>query len=169
MRSLLGRAWRILLTVTVLCLVGCGKSPSPTGPSSTDSPVNFTTSRVSLFADDFRLEIDGVVYRGNTLISRLTSDSGNPTYCTLEVYWIEHDVQMRLFIYFNADQGSWWSNEIRTYNGKKSGDWVYYRGEFFKTPLGGTFTADALALRTTGATSEKGLLTFKNLRLQAFK
>lgn len=70
---------------------------------------------------------------------------------------------------FNADQGSWWSNELSTYNGKQPGNWVFYRGEFFRTPRAGTFTAHILKLRTTSEKPEVGFLIFKNLRLQAFK
>jgi hypothetical protein len=166
----MGRS-QIAAVLAVLACAGCAGCSYPVGPSSINSPVNWTTSRVSLEADDLWLEIDGVTFRANVAPSnvRLHSDPGTPTYCTLEVTWFEHDVEMRVYLYFTAGQGAWWSDEVRTYNGKRSNNWVYYRGDFFRSPLGGSYTASALTLRSTNATRDVGFLSFKNLRLRAFK
>ncbi len=165
----MGCVRRLVFTVAILFCVGCAGCSYPQSPSSINSPVSWTTSRVSLEADDMWLDIDGVVYRGNVTPSFLHSDPGDATYCSLEITWLEHGQEMRLFLYFGSDRGAWWSPEVRTYNGKKSNDWLYYRGEFFRTPLGSTFTSSTLTLRPTSAAGSQAFLNFKNLRLRAFK
>jgi hypothetical protein len=51
---------------------------------------------------------------------------------------------MRTNFYFTLTDTEWWVNEIRTYNGKSGtdADWVYYYGEFFRSPIGTTFSGD---------------------------
>jgi len=76
---------------------------------------------------------------------------------------------MRLVFNFRNDGKEWWSDEIRTYNGRTPGDWIYYRGEFFRSPLGTRFQG---SLEIEGK-SEDGLnlagkIHFENLSLEAY-
>jgi hypothetical protein len=51
--------------------------------------------------------------------------------------------EVRFFTYFYSDgSSSWWSNEMRTYNGQASADWLFYTGMFFQTPYGSSFRGD---------------------------
>ncbi len=134
-------------------------------------PVSWQTDTVSLAADDFYIYTNGLYYNANSNnVSnfRVSSDPGSPNYTTLEITWQEDGKEMRLYIYFKADGSKWWSEEIRTYNGRDPGDWAYYHGSFFNRPLGATYTGDFSIVSDT--TSEfSGKLYFKNLRLQAFR
>ena len=72
---------------------------------------------------------------------------------------------MRYFIYFNADSSNWWSEEMRTYNGQQPyGDWLFYYGTFFKSPIGKVFTGN-LDLSNDPADSIRGELHLHGLTL----
>jgi hypothetical protein len=128
----------------------CGTSPSPflyagacqpgsdVGPSP--NPVAWHTPTVSLTADDFWIMADGQRYTSASAIVNVHSDPGWATYTTLELIWTENGREMRMFIYFYANSTSWWSDEIRTYNGQTGyGDWLYYYGTFFASPVGSAY------------------------------
>jgi hypothetical protein len=135
--------------------------------SQDGNAVSWSTTRASLEADDFSIVVDGKTFTAQDVDVDAQSDPGDTQNCTLELIWQEQGVEMRLFIYFEADGTNWWSDEVRTYNGKASPDedWVYYIGTFFQTKLGETFTGDIDLQSTSGGT---GTVHFKNLRLQAF-
>lgn len=170
-----GRVVALLILLGCAEFAGCRRGPAAPSnppsnpPSESASPVRWVTQRASLEADDFRLEVNGTTFRGNAVPSRLHSDPGNATYCTLEVEWLEQGREMRMNIYFDSDRLSWWSNEIRSYNGKSPGNWVYYRGTFFRSPLGQGFQTGDLTLTSTPETAESARLSVKNLRVTAFK
>lgn len=117
--------------------------PGAGTPASDDAPsVGWTTDRVALFADDVRLEVNDLEFGDDVWPRSLDSDPGRSDYWTLEVVWLEHDVEQRLNMYFGSDGTDWWVDEIRTYDGHERGEWVYAYGPFFRTPLGEAFEGD---------------------------
>jgi hypothetical protein len=56
------------------------------------------------------------------------SDPGDRRYRTLEVTWRERGVEMRMNIYFAADDTHWWATEVRVYDGSADGDWIGWGG-----------------------------------------
>ena len=125
---------RLGLLVGALGLAGCGTP----GPLDTD-PVAWQTATVSLAADDFWIVADGQSFPAPSVAVDVHSDPGEPASTTLEVTWRDHDREMRFLAYFSADETSWWSDEIRTYDAQASGEWLYYEGTFFKSPIGAPF------------------------------
>lgn len=119
-----------------------GACPTASDAGSSLNPVAWNTPTVSLTADDFWIMADGQRYTSANTVVNVHSDPGSATYTTLELIWTEDGREMRLFIYFQADSTSWWSNEIRTYNGQAYGDWLYYYGTFFASPLGAAYRGD---------------------------
>lgn len=152
-------------------------SQSPTlPPGATPSPVQgnsikWKTNTVSLEADNFYIVADGKQYLANTGNVDIHSDPGSPNYTTLESTWQENDVEMRLFMYFAAENGKWKVSEVRTYNGKQPGNWIFYDG-FAGEQLGTTLVKTTFDL--TGKPSDDpnyntpGSIHFENLRLEAF-
>ncbi|MBA2255500.1 MAG: hypothetical protein H0W07_10350 [Chloroflexi bacterium] len=72
---------------------------------------------------------------------------------------------MRMNLYFAADEGSWWVSELRTYNGAVNGDWLFYGGPLFRTPLGQSFIGDIDLVSADG----RGRLQFKGARIEPFR
>lgn len=132
-------------------------------------PILFETQQVSLRAQAIKIEVGGKQFATTTPMD-VNGDPGTPEYTTLELTWWEHGVEMRMNIYFKSDGGQWWSEEIRTYNGKKQGDWAYYRGDFFRSPLGQPFVGDLDVTAATGGPDDgaSGRLRIPGLRLEAF-
>jgi len=133
------------------------------------NPVNWRTNSVSLQADDFYITANGEKYFARVNPISIQSDPGNSTYTTLELIWQERNKEMRLFIYFNANEREWWSPEIRTYNGRDPADWIFYTGGyFFRSPLGQQYSAPEWNLYSDINNPELNNIHFKNLRIQAF-
>jgi hypothetical protein len=162
------RSQFVRLCLTVLGAIAVSQCADSTGTSGN---LSWSHGGVSLQADDFSIEVNGVLYRGNVPGVRVDGDPGIGDFKTLEIEWTEHGTEMRLFIYLKADAGKWWSNEIRTYDGAPDSDgtrWVYYYGPFFETATGSSFTGD---VDLTSDDSDNGVvakLHFTNLRLSAF-
>ena len=107
------------------------------------NPVAWTTPSVTLAAADFWIIADGERYGDDRAELEVHSDLGSPTYTTLELVWREREREMRFFIYLYADPTSWWSAEMRTYDGQPAGDWLFYNGAlFFKSPIGQVYRHD---------------------------
>lgn len=154
------------------------RKKAASGEVPTNNPISWMTPYVSLTADNFYIRIGKINYTSTKNKLTLHSDPGNPNYKTLEAIWYEFNpeindtVEMRMFIYFKSDGLYWWSDEIRTYNGNKQGDWIYYRPissdkPFFKTLNGRPFIAKGdtrIASTPIGA----GYILFTNLRLHPF-
>ncbi len=130
---------------------GCSSQESPGSPgsgpgspsSTSTNPVAWMTSTVSLHASDFWIVADGQTYLANPNAVDVHSDPGDSMYTTLELTWTERGREMRFFTYFYSDGSSnWWSNEMRTYNGQMTANWLFYTGMFFQTPYGNAFTGD---------------------------
>lgn len=132
------------------------------------NPVNWSTNRVSLEADDFFIIAADDTFYANVDTVDVDSDPGDSAYCTLELIWQEKNVEMRLFIYFISDGTDWWSEEFRTYNGQHQADWIYYYGTFFKSPLGLPYTHNFEQASSDTGNTYTGKIYFENLRLQAF-
>jgi hypothetical protein len=129
------------------------------------NPVSWNTGVVSLTADDFYIDASGVKYLANVPGVSVGGSSS-----TLELTWIEHGSDMRLYIYFAKDATNWWSYAIRTYDGAMNDGtrWIYYSGEFFKSALGTQFQGDVDLTSGGSDNGVAGKLHFKNLRLSAF-
>jgi hypothetical protein len=141
--------------------------PVPTVVNLDTYAVHWQTPVVILAADAFSIEADGRTFFGNTPTIDIRSDPGHDTYRTLELVWYEHNVEMRLNMYFTADDTSWWVKEIRTYNGQQPGDWISYFGEFFRTPKGQIFLGN-VDLTSDPHNAYRGKLHFRNLHLAAW-
>jgi hypothetical protein len=145
--------------------------PGTTSPGAQGAPsIGWTTERVALTADDFRLEVNDLVFGPDVWPQSLNSNPGIDRW-TLEVVWFEHDVEQRLNMYFGSDGSDWWVEEIRTYDGQERGEWVYAYGPFFKTPLGEAFEGDVtVELLGEGRPDDPddlvpAVLTFSGMRL----
>lgn len=174
-------ASKLMVTMIGVALVGALVASGVLTPSGSGVPgaassappatpgVAWTTDRVSLTADDLRLEVNDLVFGDDVWPTRVDSDPGDRSYWTLEVEWTEHEVEQRLNMYFAADDTDWWVREIRTYDGRKDGDWVTASGPFFRTPLGDAFEGDVTVdLVGRSAPSHElvpAVLTFTGLRL----
>ena len=152
----------VSLIITTALISGCGEEDA-----ENLRPISWITDRVSLEADDFYIVANGEKYYANVEDVQVHSDPGSATYCSLEVEWQENGVEMRLYIYFNATQTHWWSDEIRTYDGQVSGEWIYYTGNFFDSSIGTAFTGD-IDLQSDADNDYAGEIHFDNLTLQAF-
>ena len=166
-----------LSVLLVLALAACGEphpdpepEPEPPGEVFANEPrsgFGFSTPNVSMSARHFAIQAGGETFFARVPGVDVHGDYGDAERTTLELTWIEHDVEMRLYIYFKSDGVKWWSEELRTYDGNPQGDWITYTGRFFEAPLGQAFLGD-LALETPAGTTPAGALHIENLRLQAF-
>lgn len=147
---------RTLLCLTVLLNIGV--------TSMKPEPIKWRTRTILFNADSLVIKAEKRLFAPSSNITRVHSDPGWNTYTTLEVTWFEYDIEMRLNIYFTSDGKKWWANEIRTYNGKLNGNWIYYKGKFFQQKLGKPFKGHlTLNNKNTGAS-----LRIRNLQLETF-
>jgi hypothetical protein len=152
---------------------GAGSSGTPTaGPTVSPAtgpsvPARFAwdSGVVSLSMADGAIIANGQQFLVEPGVIDVHSDAGDATYQTLELTWHERGVEMRLNIYFAADATSWWASEIRTYDGAANGDWIYYKGPFFRTPRGQPYIGD-ISLASPGGT---GGIKFGGVQLEAFR
>ncbi|UCG84488.1 MAG: hypothetical protein JSW38_06665 [Dehalococcoidia bacterium] len=151
-----------LITLLLVISAGCGG-----GGTSTQNNVSWKTDQVLLEADNFYIVADGQNFYGNDETLDIGSDPGSHHYTTLELEWQEHGVEMRLYIYLKADDTYWWSDEIRTYDGKQDSNWIYYHGTFFRSRLGSAFKGD-IVLKSDPDNDYAGEIHFEKLNLQAF-
>jgi hypothetical protein len=123
---------------------------------------NWRTKTVAFAAQELRIHAGGHVFTAQVGDVRVDSDPGWSEYTTLEVTWREHDVLMRLNMYFRSDGTDWWIDEVRTYNGRPKPDWIRFDGRYGRVPRGMAFAGD---LRLGEG---DGMLEIRGLRLQAF-
>ncbi len=170
-------ATKVLVAGIAIALFGGIVASSVLSPDGSDVPavpgsssaIDWTTGQVSLRADDFRLEVNDLVF-GEDVSPDVVSDPGGSDGWTLEVTWAEHAVEQRVFMYFTANDTEWWVEEIRTYDGHEEGNWVAALGPFFVTPLGETFEGDVtVELLRAGPTASDlvhaGSLSFSGMHL----
>jgi hypothetical protein len=120
---------------------------------------------VRMEADRVAIEVGGRVFQAPAN-ARVRSDPGTPTYRTLEMAWNEAGVEMRLNVYFAADDDEWWVTEIRTYDGHPNGDWIHYQAPEIRAALGESYAGD-VELGGTGR-REVGTLSIDSLLLDGF-
>lgn len=144
-------------------------STATTGPTIRPTPVNnsinWKTENVILSASNFYINIDGKNLFLSNPQAVVHSDYGRKDYTTIEATWQENNVEMRLFIYFNTDtNGNWNAYEIRTYNGQRDANWLYYYG-LPSRPIGTPFIQTNVNLFSKDG---RGVIHFENLYLLPF-
>ena len=155
-----------VLAAGAVVVVAMSSSVS-TGPAAESDRVFVFDTQVGvrLQASDFTVDVAGRTFTPSGETLEVHGDPGNPAspseegYTTLELTWFEHDVEMRVNLYFASAGNEWWINEIRTYNGAKEGEWITMTGEYAKTPLGQPFEG----------VLEEGALSISGLTLEGFK
>jgi hypothetical protein len=132
---------------------------------SAGNPVSWSTDFVTLEADDFVIVADGVEFyaTGPLDIHSDTPTRVDDTDGTLEIEWMERGVEMRLYIYLERSSVAWNSSEIRTYDGNADGEWIYYTGPFFDTPLGESFRGNVVLKSDPEENEYSGEIRFTNL------
>lgn len=118
----------------------------------------FETPQVRLRAAAVTVHVGGQTFVPSVAVE-VDGDPGTQERTTLELTWFEHDIQMRIYIYFTSDGTDWWANEISTYDGAENGEWITTEGEFFRSPLGQPFIGD-VAL---------GYVNLEGVELEAFR
>lgn len=159
-----------LFVVGSIIFVSCDAEKSTAPSQIKKNPVVWTTNWASLKADDFFITTANDTFYANNDSVNVGGDGGGSTYCTLEIEWYEHGVQMRLYIYFHADSSQWWSEQFRTYNGEENAQWYYYYGDFFRSPLGDPYAEDFEATSDSmyNQHDTTGHVHMEGLQLQAF-
>jgi hypothetical protein len=137
-------------------------SSAPSVALGPEHRVAWKTNVVSLKAKNLVITADDRRFAPPAVVD-LHSDAGDARYWTLEATWFEAGIEMRMNVYFAADDTDWWATEIRTYNGRDPADWIEYGGTFFKSPLGKPYTGD-LDISSTDPTP--GRLMIKGLVLK---
>ncbi len=119
--------------------------PTPALPMLDGDAVDWRTPVVELAARQLAIDADGTRFLG---VARpdLVSDPGDPTRWTLEATWREQGREQRLFLYFAADDASWWVDQIGVYDGSDTPKWATFAppadGVWLRTPIGETFSGD---------------------------
>ena len=125
--------------------LGVGAAPPPAAPVAeigADKRLVWRTDVVLLGVNDFRIEANGLVFAGDADAS-VTGDPGGPTSWSLELSWREHGHEQRLDLYFKADGGSWWIDELRVGDGLPPPDSATFPpGPHAPTPIGQDFVGD---------------------------
>lgn len=136
-----------LLTITLGALAYVGSRLLDIEPNRLFDPVRayaWQTDVVSLEAGSLVIDAGGRRFTGAGADFAVNSDPGDAHYWTLEIEWFEQGLEQRMYLYFGADDATWWIDEIRTYDGvaiAPGGDWASFpRGPYARTPLGGTWT-----------------------------
>jgi hypothetical protein len=173
----LGAAATLAASVVVIVAVGLlvGRTGGWTwalgGDGDHGPAIVWDSGQVRLEADSLRIEALGTFTGTPDLVDgapaiRVRSDRGDAHYRTLEVEWREQGLPLRLFIYFAADDTEWWVTEMRTYDGSSRGEWIYYPGPLFRTPIGDSYVGDFAAHGQDG--DVPGALRSDGMRLTAF-
>jgi hypothetical protein len=145
-----------------------GVSPSAMTTPASRQPIDWDTGCVHLTAGELRINTDtagdepGQVFTVEDPVM-LNSDPGADTYRTLEATWQEGGSEMRLNLYFAADEDSWWVRELRTYDGQPTPDWITFPGPLLETPLGEAYAGDVVLNGRIG--SVPGTLEVRGLTL----
>ena len=145
-------------TVTANQGEGAGGS-STTTPPVVGAAFSFNTPQVRLNADELTVEAGGRTFTPAADVT-VHGDPGRwNEYTTLELTWLEHDVEMRINLYFASDGTDWWVSEVRTYDGATEGKWIESVGERFRSRLGTAYEGDV----------DLGGLHIRGMHLEAFR
>lgn len=132
------------------------------------NPVRWETPFARLTSSDFTIRIGNQLFYGQEPIL-LRSDPGIDL-TTLEAIWQENNVEMRLFLYFRKIENNMWElYEIRSYNGKERGDWIYYKdslGNSVKSIMGYRDYRDSRVFIPTD--NQNAEITCKACSIEAF-
>jgi hypothetical protein len=149
---------------------GSPASPSP-GASATPAVV-LDSGVVRLTADSITIHVGDRTFPvpavSGMSAAQVHSDPGSAVYRTLEVEWTDQGAPLRLYLYFAADDDSWWVSEIRTYDGSPNGAWIFYQGPFFEAPLGLGWTGDFDGVADSSERGVPGRLEIRGMRLDGF-
>ncbi len=144
---LLAAAALLVIAVVGGVAAGVGALPGDRGGAieQVGRPVHWTTDVVDLSAEDVWLQVAGgrIVVPPDERQLAVSSDPGDARKWTLEVTWMAGAIEMRINLYFSADDTGWRVHEARIYDGQVQGDWLELRGvEIAGAPLGAAFTGD---------------------------
>ncbi len=169
--GLAGSAAVLAVAIIVLALTRVGPFAVSNVGSRPANPVAWSTPYAALIAQDFAIEAGDQRFTASVAQVDVHSDPGDATYETLELAWPEAGVGMRLYLYFAADSTDWWVSEIRTYDGLPNttgSNWIYYRGPFFRTPLGESYRGDVDLTSNGSDNGVTGHLRISGVQLRAF-
>lgn len=143
---------------------GLGGAPSDASPSATPAFL-WDSGIVRLTADDARITAGGREYLVDPGHITVHSAAGDETHQTLELEWREHDREMRLYLYFEADGDQWWLERVQTRDGREPAEWLTYPGPLLRAPLGQPFTG---GIERTSPDGQDGF-RLEGMRLEAFQ
>ena len=155
-----------VIVVVLVWTVAMGTRPRDPSMAGSGHPAHsWRTQLAVLEADDLAIEVAGRAF-SPPADAAVHSDPGSSTYRTLEMSWHDAAVEMRLYVYFAADDASWWVSAVRTYDGTAPGDWIYYVTPRIGAALGQTWAGDVdvVGVGLHGI----GRLRMSGLRLSAF-
>lgn len=157
----------LVLVVGALAVLRTGWGPATTGNGGASAAFTWGTQMATLAADRLTVDAGGRTFVAPEDVDYIISDPGSARYRTLELAWHEAGMEMRLNVYFGADATSWWIQHLRTYDGQDPGDWIYYPGPSFRTPLGHRYSGnvDLYGLGGGGV----GRLRIDGMTLSAFE
>jgi parallel beta-helix repeat protein len=145
--------------------------PSPT-PNSSLSPINWTTSDISITADDFFVTSNNKKYTGESNYITYSQNNISNSHKGLEVISNQYGDTLKLFIDFRIDGSTWDVSEVKILNSNVSpNNWVSYPGPFIYTTLGYAHTENGTnTFGLVDSSNGQTILTvnFTNLRIQAF-
>jgi hypothetical protein len=145
-----------------LGLHGCGET-------GVGSSIYWKYGDILIESRSFAIEAGGKTF--NADVDEFTMSGGGDPPTELEMTWIEHDVEMRLFIHLDSDGAEWWSDEIRTYDGSDcdSSCWLYYQGDYFRSAVGKPFWGD-FVVNSTSADNQgaSGKIRFLDMKFEAY-
>jgi hypothetical protein len=101
--------------------------------------IDWQTQVARLTATDFWIEVDGTRFTAPGDVAVHSDPAG-----TLEMTWQEHGREMRLNLYLEADGTGWTVREIRTYDGRAPGSWIYYQSLSYRARVGDPIEGDFL-------------------------
>ena len=99
--------------------------------------VSWQTPVAQLTATQFWIEVDGMRFTAPGGVVVHSDPAG-----TLEMTWQERGVEMRMNLYFESDGTGWTVREIRTYDGRTRGNWIYYESLSYRAATGEPIVGD---------------------------
>lgn len=162
-----GLAVLLVAAVAVVALLSASPAPDTAGPAAgAPKQIVWQTNLARLEADSIAIETAEHVFTAAADRVDVISDPGSVTYRTLEVSWLEYEREMRLNLYFAANDTHWWVSELRIYDGRPQGDWIGFAGPLFTTQRGQSFVGD---IDLSGRNQYgSGRLRIEGARLTAF-
>ena len=161
-------------SVTPITPLTSGTPTTAPIPNVAPKALSASTQYVSIQASGFLINTGANgTYSTPTTFSDVNSDppgGGDDNRTTLELTWFESGREMRMFMYFSKNASSWKLDELRTYNGNVSGDWIYYtvqdnQGNPIQAPIDSSYTNPGITFYGTNVYGSS--VSFANLNLRA--